>query len=132
MFRTPECRLQSIRDVDLLEHIVKVCLYGVDADIKEQGLVKDKKEHLRRLGEIAYLMMDAGMIIIITALELTNDEIELIQTITESDNIFTVWMGDDITTDIEPDIRISSPDSEDSVEKIEGLLIENGVIFDYN
>ena len=107
-------------------------LYGVDADIKEQGLVKDKKEHLRRLGEIAYLMMDAGMIIIITALELTNDEIELIQTITESDNIFTVWMGDDITTDIEPDIRISSPDSEDSVEKIEGLLIENGVIFDYN
>ncbi|MFO8062717.1 MAG: GTP-binding protein [bacterium] len=107
-------------------------LYGVDADIKEQGLVKDKKEHLRRLGEIAYLMMDAGMIIIITALELTSDEIELIQTVTESDNVFTVWMGDDITTDIEPDIRILSPDSEDSVERIEGLLIENGVIFDYN
>ncbi|MDY6786940.1 MAG: GTP-binding protein [candidate division WOR-3 bacterium] len=107
-------------------------LYGVDADIKEQGIVKDKKEHLRRLGEIAYLMMDAGMIIIITALDLTSDEIELVQTVTESDNIFTVWMGDDITTDIEPDIRIPSADSKDSVEKIEGLLIEKGVIFDYN
>jgi bifunctional enzyme CysN/CysC len=81
-------------------------IYGVDADIK--GIHDDRLEHLRRLAEVAHIMLDAGLIMIMTAIELTQDEFELIKTIVCSDDIHAAWIGSEITTDIEVDIKVES------------------------
>jgi len=45
-------------------------LYGVDADIKNGNNGNHKEEHLRRLAEVSHLMLDAGAILIVTAIEI--------------------------------------------------------------
>ncbi|MDD4203429.1 MAG: GTP-binding protein [Candidatus Omnitrophica bacterium] len=55
-------------------------LYGVDADIK--GHENNKKEHIRRFAEVLHILLDAGMIVIVTATNLSKDDIEFIQKIT--------------------------------------------------
>ena len=55
---------------------------------------ENRSEHLRRLGEVANLMLDAGVILIVTAAELTQDDLELIKTTVDPDRIETVWVGD--------------------------------------
>ncbi len=53
-------------------------LYGVDADIERK--FENRSEHLRRLSEVANIMLDAGVILIVTAAELTQEELDLIRT----------------------------------------------------
>lgn len=71
-------------------------LYGVDADIKSvdsMNIVQERQEHIRRLGEVANLMLDAGNILIVTASELSGDELDTLRQIITTDNILTVWLG---------------------------------------
>ena len=53
-------------------------LYGVDADIERTGV--NRLEHLRRLGEVANILLDAGLIVIATAAALSQEDIEVIRT----------------------------------------------------
>jgi len=100
-------------------------LYGVDADIKNKG-VNNKEEHLRRLAEIANLMIDAGMILIVTALELTQEDINIIKTSTNYSSVEIVWIGERITTDIAYDLHIiDSSLPEKAVDRIKGSLIND-------
>jgi bifunctional enzyme CysN/CysC len=55
-------------------------------------------------------MIDAGMILIVTAIEFSREDIELIRTSVESDNITVVWVGNRVTTDIEADLIIDAPE----------------------
>ena len=80
-------------------------LYGVDADIKN-GDNGHKEEHLRRLAEVSHLMLDAGAILVVTAVELTQSDLELIKTTVNPQQIETVWLGDRVTTDLEFDLHI--------------------------
>ena len=104
-------------------------LYGVDADIKN-GDNNNQEEHLRRLAEVSHLMLDAGAILIVTAVELTQANLELIKTTVNPQQIETVWLGDRITTDLEFDLHIPEFTSEDQVSaQIKGLLQDRGIIF---
>ncbi|TDS32246.1 GTP-binding protein [Halanaerobium congolense] len=104
-------------------------LYGVDADIKN-GNNNNQEEHLRRLAEVSHLMLDAGAILIVTAVELTQADLELIKTTVNPQQIETVWLGDRITTDLEFDLHIPEFTSEDQVSaQIKGLLQDRGIIF---
>ncbi|SHN02895.1 GTP-binding protein [Halanaerobium congolense] len=104
-------------------------LYGVDADIKN-GNNNNQEEHLRRLAEVSHLMLDAGAILIVTAVELTQANLELIKTTVNPQQIETVWLGDRITTDLEFDLHIPEFTSEDQVSaQIKGLLQDRGIIF---
>jgi bifunctional enzyme CysN/CysC len=80
-------------------------LYGVDSDIK--GRSNSRQEHLRRLAEVAHILLDAGMILIVTAVELTQDDLDLIKTIINPDRILVIWAGEDVTTDITYDTKIN-------------------------
>jgi bifunctional enzyme CysN/CysC len=104
-------------------------LYGVDADIKSQ--VKDNKEEcLRRLAEVANIMLDAGVILIVTATELFQNDLDIVKTTVNSDKIETIWIGENVTTDIKYDLLIPSHDSiEKVVAKIKVILQEEGIIF---
>jgi bifunctional enzyme CysN/CysC len=105
-------------------------LYGVDADIKVPGQTGDRQEHVRRLAEVAHLLLDAGVILIVTAVGLTQEERLLIETTIGPDKIEVVWVGGDVTTDIEYDLRLDGPDEvAKSVLQIKAMLRDKGIIF---
>ena len=66
-------------------------LRGVDADLARTHA--ERAEHMRRLGEVANLLLDAGHIMIATAAELTAQDLDLIEAALPSRTIVTVWLG---------------------------------------
>jgi bifunctional enzyme CysN/CysC len=103
-------------------------LYGVDADIERKE--SNRQEHMRRLAEVANLMLDAGVILVVTAAELTQEDLELVKTTVEPERIETIWVGDRVTTDITCDLVLTDPEQElDRVDRIKALLQEKGVIY---
>ena len=62
-------------------------LYGVDADIERKP--ENRLEHMRRLAEVANLMLDAGIILVVAAAELTQEDLEVIKTAVQPDWIET-------------------------------------------
>lgn len=104
-------------------------LYGIDADIKlsEQN---NRDEHLRRLAEVSNLMLDAGLILIVTARELSQADLELMKMAVNPEKIQTVWLGEDITTDIAYDLHIPDTESgEKIVTVIKEYMQKKGIIF---
>ena len=102
-------------------------LYGVDADIK--GKEDQRREHIRRLAEIIHILLDAGLILIVTAIELTEEDLGLIETTVHSGKIETVWVGPKVTTDIAYDIKIEAgTDVERAVSQIRETLQEKGFL----
>jgi len=102
-------------------------VYGVDADIARAG---DGREHLRRLGEIANILLDAGTILIVSAAELTQDDLEVVKTSVDPGRIEVVWVGDAVTTDIAYDLILSDSEvSSDGVDRIKRLLQDKGSLF---
>ncbi|MTI65582.1 MAG: adenylyl-sulfate kinase [Firmicutes bacterium] len=104
-------------------------LYGVDADIKATSN-NNKEEHLRRLAEVANIILDSGSILIVTAVGLTKENLDTIKTSIDTENIQTVWVGDEVTTNIPVDIQITDTNSlEAESNRIKGLLQKEGIIF---
>lgn len=103
-------------------------IYGVDADIGHAD--KDRREHMRRLSEIANLMLDAGAILIVTALELTAEDLETIKAGVDGDRVTTVWLGDAAGSELPSDLRVSAsvPEAE-AADQIKSLLRDSGVLF---
>lgn len=104
-------------------------LYGVDADIKKPD-GNHHEEHLRRLGEVANLILDTGVILIVTAVELTANDMDIINTTVNPDVTEVIWIGDDVTTDIKVSYKITdNTDLDKNAYEIKRLLQKNGVIF---
>jgi bifunctional enzyme CysN/CysC len=102
-------------------------LYGVDADIERKQA--NRLEHMRRLGEVANLMLDAGMILIVAAAELTQEDLEVIKTAVQPELIETVWAGDNITTDLAYDLHLPRGIVAESVDRLKAHMQEKGIIF---
>ena len=105
-------------------------LYGVDADIKEEGKDTNKKEHLRRMAEVAHIMLDSGTILIISAVKLWQSDVETIKTIVDEELIETVWVGSQISTDIKPELHlVEFSDVKEASRIIKSRLQDKGIIF---
>ena len=103
-------------------------LYGVDADIDRS--VTNRQEHFRRLGEIANLMLDAGVILIVSASELRQDDLETVKVSVPAERIVTVWVGSAGAADVACDAVVPDAARESgAVEAVEALLQDRGVIF---
>jgi bifunctional enzyme CysN/CysC len=102
-------------------------LYGVDADIERKP--ENRLEHMRRLAEVANLMLDAGIILIVAAAELTQEDLEVIKTAVEPDWIETIWAGEHITTDLSCDLHLPAGASPESVDQLKAHLQDKGIIF---
>ncbi len=102
-------------------------LYGVDADIERKQ--ENRLEHMRRLAEVANLMLDAGIILVVAAAELTQDDLEVIKTAVEPDWIETVWAGDTVTTDLSVDLQLPGGAIHEAVDRLKAHLQDKGVIF---
>ncbi len=104
-------------------------LYGVGADTKSN---KDEnhKEQIRRFAEVANLMLDAGMILIVTATGLTESDRKIMKTVIQGD-MEILWIGDKVTTDIKADMQLkdSEFDYSKNIGFIKSFLKDNRVIF---
>jgi bifunctional enzyme CysN/CysC len=102
-------------------------LYGVDADIRGQADVR--KEDIRRLAEVAHILLDAGFILIVTAIELTPEELETIHTGIESDQIVTVWRGGGEDGALHPSLSLKeSTDVKSAAQQVMTLLRDLGIL----
>ncbi len=104
-------------------------LYGVGADTKSGG-EEDHKDQIRRFAEVANLMLDAGMILIVTATRLTESDRKIMKAVIQKEmDIF--WIGDEVSTDIKMDMRLkdSEFDYERNIRKIRTLLKDKGILF---
>jgi len=105
-------------------------VYGINLDIKQKGNGEYRQEHTRRLAELANIMIDAGLITIVTAVELNRQELNLIKTIIDPSRIETVWVGDHLSTDVPVDLQLpGNEDVNSAVVLLKQLLQEHGVIF---
>ncbi len=102
-------------------------LYGVGADTKKTD-VPDHTEQIRRFAEVANLMLDAGMILIVTATDLTQSDYKILKTVVEGE-FEIVWVGNERTTDISLDLQLADKDYEKSISSIKKLLKDTGAIF---
>jgi bifunctional enzyme CysN/CysC len=102
-------------------------LYGVDADIERKQ--ENRLEHMRRLAEVANLMLDAGIILVVAAAELTQDDLEVIKTAVQPDWIETIWAGDSITTDLAVDLHLPGGAVPEAVDRLKAHLQDKGIIF---
>lgn len=102
-------------------------LYGVGADTKKSE-IQDHTEQIRRFGETANLLLDAGMILVVTATGLTQSDYKIMKTVIESE-FEIVWVGNQLTTDISPDMQLEDKDYETGIRKIKDMLKESGFIF---
>ncbi len=105
-------------------------LYGVDADLKRDVPGNSSHKHVRRLAEVANLFLDAGLILIVTAVELEQEDLKILQTVVDPSRIETVWVGENITTDIHFDLKVVDSElAENSVVQIKRLLQDHRFIF---
>jgi bifunctional enzyme CysN/CysC len=105
-------------------------LYGVDADLQRQDSDDNRQEHIRRLAEIAHIFLEAGLILIVTAVELTQQDLKIMQTVIDANKIETIWVGEQVTTDINFDTKVLDSELADqSVIQIKRLLQDHGFIF---
>ncbi len=105
-------------------------LYGVNADLKRRDAINNWREHVRRFGELAHLFLDAGQILIMTAVELTKSDLAILQTVIAEDNIKTIWLGEHVSTDLPVDLIFDRDESDEEMAvMIKRLLQDAGVIF---
>ena len=105
-------------------------LYGVDADIKVAGQGGDRGEHLRRLAEVAHLLLDAGVLLVVTAVNLKRVELDLIETTVGEDRMVVVWMGGEAPSDVACDLRLDNTHPlDDQVDKMKAVLQDRNIIF---
>jgi len=101
-------------------------LYGVDADLERT--LEYRREHLRRMAEVANLMLDAGVILLVTAAELTQEDLDLIGIMVDPEQIETVWLGRRVTTDLAFDLQVEAADPEAGSLQVEARLRTRGFI----
>jgi len=102
-------------------------LRGLDADIELRK--KSRREHVRRLGEVAHILMDAGLIVVATASNLNDEEVRLLQEVTDREKFFIVNVGQSEFSQGVVDLNLKSKDSvEDNTVKVIELLRSNHVI----
>ncbi|MDQ3136648.1 MAG: GTP-binding protein [Gemmatimonadota bacterium] len=102
-------------------------LYGIDADIERKP--ENRLEHMRRLAEVANLMLDAGIILVVAAAELTQDDLDVIKASVQPDWIETIWAGDAITTDLAVDLQLPGGAVPEAVDRLKAHLQDKGIIF---
>jgi len=102
-------------------------VHGLDADIESRHTARP--EHLRRLGEVAHMMLDAGLIVIAAAAGLTSGEVESIRTAIGHDRVATVWIGDRTGSDLVPDLHLPDDERIDRASRVKALLQQHGFMY---
>jgi bifunctional enzyme CysN/CysC len=102
-------------------------LYGVDSDLES---AENREEHIRRFAEVVNILLDSGLIVIVSANEMTARDLDYMKAIIDSDLIESIWVGSSITTDIRHDLFIEdNTDPKQAALILEQRLQDKGSIF---
>lgn len=114
-------------------------LHGLDSDLEhadesDSEKQTNRQEHMRRLAEVAHLMLDAGMILIVTAVNLNEDDLSTIKTglLGDQHQVLTLRLGDS-DVGLRPDLSLPAwPDAAEASDAVIQLLHRNGSIFRFS
>ncbi len=84
-------------------------LRGLDSDLERNR--SKRREHVRRLGEVSHILMDAGLIVLATASNLNDEELHLLQEVTDRASILIVNVGASDFREGIVDLELSEKDS---------------------
>jgi bifunctional enzyme CysN/CysC len=102
-------------------------LYGVDADIKGSG--NNRAEHMRRLAEVAHILLDGGYILIVTAIELRDEDLDILRTTIELDAILTIWVGDAHASKVRFEMSLPTERAfSENIAAVRTLLENKGIV----
>lgn len=105
-------------------------LSGLDADINNDFW--DRDEHIRRIGELARIMTDAGLIFITAISDADDYDTERLKLLNYPNSLLVVNLGGKQLKENEADISLeNNPDIEKSLEQIMLLLSTKSVIPEY-
>jgi len=103
---------------------------GLDADINNDFW--DRDEHIRRIGELARIMTDAGLIFIATVGDADDYDTQRLKLLNSPNDLLVVSLGDEQLEKHEADIKLeSNPNIEKSLEQIMLLLSSKSIIPEY-
>ena len=105
---------------------IENALYGVNADLNIASHSNDK-EYMRRLAEVSNIILEAGIILIMTPGQLSLYDLDIIKTTINNHNLITVWIGDKTISSPEYDLYTSNLSKNEIVQKIILLLEEKKV-----
>ena len=95
---------------------------GLDADMevkRHQPYPENRDEMIRRLAELANILVDAGLVLVVTVSGLTRDEQAIFQTSVAPVQSATIWVGSSADSDVPADYTIEdiaqAPDHLDTV-----------------
>ncbi len=104
-------------------------VHGIDADIVGHSSCISA-EHLRRFAEVLNILLDAGEIVIVTAIAMSQNDVNLIKESTSCDDVFVVWMGDKKASNIPVDINVErEKDLSHKIDSLCSLLISNNIVY---
>lgn len=104
--------------------------HGLDADIKIYD--KNMEEKIRRLGELARILTDTGLIFITTIDAADDFDIEILKMLSEPNEIVVVSVGESGLARFKPDLEIKNySDPAEAVKKVINLLMDKEVILEY-
>ena len=102
-------------------------LRGLDADLEHDK--KARHEHVRRLGEVSHILMDAGLLVLATASNLNDEELRLLQEVTSRSLILIVNVGSSDFREGVVDLNLNPKDSaSQNAKKILALLESEKVL----
>jgi bifunctional enzyme CysN/CysC len=102
-------------------------VHGVDADLA--AMEGARAEHIRRMAEVANILLDAGLIVIAAAAALSGAEVDAIRTAVGRDRVSIVWVGPRIEDHASPDLHLPDDDATDRTARIKTMLQGRGFIF---
>jgi bifunctional enzyme CysN/CysC len=104
-------------------------VHGLDVDISSRDLQPDEasREHIRRLGEVLHVLLDAGLIVVSTALELSGQNLADIETLIRPAQMVSIRVGP--ASEGAADLSFDAPcDAPMAVEDILQRLVETAVL----
>ncbi|MCX6179695.1 MAG: GTP-binding protein [Chlorobiales bacterium] len=103
---------------------------GLDADLGYS--VDNAGERLRRIGELARIITDAGLIFITTIDDADDYDIETLKLLNEPSDILVVNLGENTFSRYLPDLQIPAGGSvEDAVKQVASMLKTKEIIIEY-
>ena len=108
---------------------VSSTMLGIDSDLKTLG--PQRSEYLRRLGEIAHMFTDAGVIFITTVADLDDYELDVIDTLNQPNELVVINVGENRFSRRRPDMVLDRIDVR-SLQRIHELLQSKKYILEYH
>lgn len=89
---------------------------------------KHRREPVRKLGEVGHMFVDAGIIVLATASSLNDEELMLLQEVSNRESMLVINVGPSEFRHAIVDLNLNAEDSVDlNAGKVLALLVENGL-----